>query len=161
MGIIHHQLIIKFLASGFYTGYSPLAPGTAGSLVGVLIYLLLQNLSNITYIAFIILIFISGIFIAGEAENIYQKKDSPYIVIDEIAGMLITFLFLPKGPKGPKWLIFLLAGFITFRIFDILKPFPARLVERRLAGGWGVMCDDILAGVYANLFIRGIDKFIW
>ncbi len=157
MGIVHRQIIIKFLASGFYAGYSPLAPGTAGSLVGVLIYLLLQNLSNITYIAFIILIFIAGIFIAGEAENIYQKKDSPYIVIDEIAGMLITFLFFPIGPKG---LIFLLSGFITFRIFDILKPFPVRLMERRLAGGWGVMCDDIMAGVYANLVIRGVDKFI-
>lgn len=155
MGIFQRQIIIKFLASGFYAGYSPLAPGTAGSLIGVLAYLLLQNLSNLEYIAVVILIFLTGVYIAGEAENIYHEKDSPFIVIDEIAGMLLTFLFLPMGIK------ILLAGFISFRIFDILKPFPIRVAERRLGGGWGVMSDDILAGVFANLLVRGLDRFIW
>lgn len=121
----------------------------------MLAYLLLQNISNGEYIAVIILISLAGVYIAGEAEDIYQEKDSPVIVIDEIACMLLTFLFLPGGIK------ILLAGFISFRIFDILKPFPIRMAERRLGGGWGIMCDDILAGVFANLLVRGLDKFIW
>lgn len=148
VGIVQRQQIIKFLASGFYAGYSPIAPGTAGSLVGVLAYLLLQNLSNAVFTAIVILISALGIYIAGKAENIYQKKDCPRIVIDEIAGMLLTFISLPKGIN------FLLAGFISFRIFDIFKPFPIRLIDRRLKGGWGIVLDDILAGVYANLLVR-------
>ena len=148
MSIFQSQPIVKFLASGFYAGYSPLAPGTAGSLVGVLAYLLLQNLSNAAYITIVILIALSGIYLSGKAEDIYQVKDSRYIVIDEIAGMLITFIFLPKGIN------FLFAGFVSFRIFDILKPFPIGLIDRRLEGGWGIMLDDVLAGVYANLLVR-------
>ena len=148
MSIFQSQPIVKFLASGFYAGYSPLVPGTAGSLVGVLAYLLLQNLSNAAYITIVILIAISGIYISGKAEDIYQVKDSRHIVIDEIAGMLITFIFLPN-----KGINFLLAGFVSFRIFDILKPFPIGLIDRRLEGGWGIMLDDVLAGVYANLLV--------
>ncbi len=149
MSIFQSQPIVKFLASGFYAGYSPLVPGTAGSLVGVLAYLLLQNLSNAAYITIVILIAISGIYISGKAEDIYQVKDSRHIVIDEIAGMLITFIFLPN-----KGINFLLAGFVSFRIFDILKPFPIGLIDRRLEGGWGIMLDDVLAGIYANLLVR-------
>ena len=148
VSMFHRQQVIKFLASGFYAGYSPLAPGTAGSLIGVFAYLLLQNLSNGVYIAIVLLLTMAGIYIAGEAEGVYQEKDSSHIVIDEITGMLITFISLPKSVS------FLLAGFIFFRIFDILKPFPARLAERRLSGGWGIMMDDVVAGVYANLLVR-------
>ncbi len=148
MGIFQRQPIIKFLASGFYTGYSPFAPGTAGSLMGVLVYLLLQHLSYPVRIGMVVLISVSGIFIAGEAEKLYGKKDCRHIVIDEIAGMLTTLVFLPQG------IGFLFAGFIAFRILDILKPFPAGLAERRLPGGWGIMMDDILAGVYAGLVVR-------
>jgi len=148
VGIFHH--LIKFLASGFYTGYSPLAPGTVGSLVGVLVYLLLQNLSDALYIVIVFSIIAAGIYIAGEAEALYRMNDSPRIVIDEIGGMLLTFASLPRDK------VFLLAGFIAFRLFDILKPFPARVLERRFAGGWGIMADDLMAGVYANLAIRGV-----
>jgi len=155
VSVIQRQTIIKFLASGFYSGYSPAVPGTVGSLIGVLAYLLLQNLSSIRYLTVVSFIFIAGVYISNEAEKIYGKKDSPHIVIDEVSGMLLTYLALPQG-----W-GFLLAGFVSFRIFDILKPFPIRLIDRRLGGGWGIMLDDILAGVYANILIRVLYKFIW
>ena len=115
MSIFQRQLIIKFLASGFYTGYFPVAPGTIGSLVGILACFLLQDVPFTTYAIVVILTLIAGIYISGEAEKIYQKKDSSYIVIDEIAGVFFTFIYLPKG------ISFLLAGFLAFRFFDILK----------------------------------------
>lgn len=154
MDIFHRKQIIKFLASGFFAGYSPIAPGTAGSLVGILAYLLLQNLSDAVYITIATVISACGIYISGSAEDIYEKKDCSNIVIDEIAGMLITFVFLPRGIK------YLIAGFIIFRIFDIIKPFPISVIDRKLRGGWGIMLDDVLAGVYANLSVRALSWVI-
>ncbi len=148
MGIFQRQLIIKFLASGFFTGYFPVAPGTIGSLVGILVCFFLQDIPFTTYAIVVILILIAGIYISGEAEKIYQAKDSSHIVIDEIAGILFTFIYLPKG------IGFLLAGFLVFRFFDILKPFPIRLIDEKIEGGWGIMLDDVLAGIYANILIR-------
>ena len=148
MAISYRQQIIKFLASGFYAGYFPVASGTIGSLVGIIAYLILQDVPNTLYTAIVILICIVGVYIAGEAEKIYQSKDSSYIVIDEIAGIFLTFIFLPRGIN------FLIAGFIIFRIFDILKPFPIRLIDEKLEGGWGIMLDDIMAGIYANISLR-------
>ena len=148
VGIFQRKLIIKFLASGFYAGYTPLAPGTAGSLVGMLLYLLLKNISNTSYLTVVALLIAAGVYIAAQAENKFQKKDCSNIVIDEIAGMLISLAFLPVSIK------FVIAGFIFFRIFDIIKPFPIRTVDRNLGGGWGIMLDDVLAGVFANLSIR-------
>ena len=148
MSIFQRQLIIKFLASGFYTGYFPVAPGTIGSLVGILACFLLQDVPFTTYAIVVILTLIAGIYISGEAEKIYQTKDSSHIVIDEIAGIFFTFIYLPKG------ISFLLAGFVAFRFFDILKPFPIRLIDEKIKGGWGIMFDDVLAGIYANILIR-------
>ncbi len=148
MSIFQRQSIIKFLASGFYTGYFPVAPGTIGSLVGILACFFLQGIPFITYAIVTILMLIAGIFISGAAERVFQAKDSSHIVLDEIAGVFVTFIFLPKG------VTFLLAGFIAFRFFDILKPFPIRLIDEKLNGGWGIMLDDVLAGVYANILIR-------
>lgn len=148
MSIFQRQLIIKFLASGFYTGYFPVAPGTIGSLVGILACFLLQYVPFTTYAIVVILTLIAGIYISGEAEKIYQKKDSSHIVIDEIAGIFFTFIYLPKG------ISFLLPGFVAFRFFDILKPFPIRLIDEKIKGGWGIMLDDVLAGIFANILIR-------
>ena len=148
MSIYQRQLIIKFLASGFYTGYFPVAPGTIGSLVGILACFLLQDVPFTTYAIVVILTLIAGIYISGEAEKIYQTKDSSHIVIDEIAGVFFTFIYLPKG------ISFLLAGFVAFRFFDILKPFPIRSIDEKIKGGWGIMFDDVLAGIYANILIR-------
>lgn len=154
MGIFQRQLIIKFLASGFYSGYSPFAPGTAGSLVGILLYLLLQNISDASYITIVVLIFGIGVYISAQAEGIYQKKDCSNIVIDEIAGMLVSLAFFQSGQSGPGGMKFIISGFILFRIFDIIKPFPVRTIDRKLGGGWGIMLDDIMAGIYANLSLR-------
>ncbi len=147
-GIYQRQLIIKFLASGFYTGYFPVASGTIGSLVGILACFLIQDISFTSYAIVTILILIAGIYISGEAEKIYQAKDCSYIVIDEIAGIFFTFLYLPMD------ISFLIAGFLAFRFFDILKPFPIRLIDEKIEGGWGIMFDDVLAGIYANILIR-------
>jgi len=148
VGIFQRQLFIKFLASGFFTGYFPVAPGTIGSLVGILACFFLQDVPFTAYAIVLILTLIAGIYISGEAEKIYQAKDSSHIVIDEIAGIFFTFLYLPMDVS------FLLAGFLAFRFFDILKPFPIRLIDEKIEGGWGIMFDDVLAGIYANILIR-------
>ncbi|MCC6545173.1 MAG: phosphatidylglycerophosphatase A [Nitrospirae bacterium] len=148
MVIFQRQLIIKFLSSGFFAGYFPVAPGTIGSLAGILACFLLRDVPFSTYVIIVILILIAGIYIAGEAEKIYQAKDCPHIVIDEIAGIFFTFIYIPKD------LGFLLAGFLAFRFFDILKPYPIRMIDEKIEGGWGIMFDDVLAGIYANLLIR-------
>ena len=139
--------LIKFIASGAYSGYSPIAPGTAGSAVGILIYLLAFSLqlSAFSYLLLTISIVLIGIWVSGKAEYIFKRKDSQKIVIDEIAGMLISLFMLPHG----FWI--LLSGFIIFRIIDISKPF---YILERLPKGFGVMMDDVAAGIATNLILR-------
>lgn len=138
-------------------GHFPVAPGTAGSVVGVILAVILRHLplarwelSGITTVV-IALIFVAGVWGGGRAEQFYGVKDPGAVVIDEVAGQLVVFLFY--APAG--WLAWV-AGFVFFRIFDILKPFPARRAEH-LPGGWGIMTDDIVAGAYgaAALFLLG------
>ncbi len=139
--------IIKFIATGAYSGYSPIAPGTAGSVVGISIYLLSISfqLSAFSYLLLTISIVFIGIWVSGKAEEIFEKKDSQKIVIDEIAGMLISLFMLPQG------FFIVLSGFIIFRVLDIAKPF---YILEKLPGGWGVMMDDVAAGIAANLILR-------
>ena len=139
--------LIKFIATGAYSGYSPVAPGTAGSAVGILIYLLAFSLqlSAFSYLLLTISIVLIGIWVSGKAEYIFKRKDSQKIVIDEIAGMLISLFMLPHG----FWI--LLSGFIIFRIIDISKPF---YILERLPKGFGVMMDDVAAGIATNLILR-------
>ncbi len=142
--------LIKFLATGFYTGYTPIAPGTAGSLIGVIIYLGMYRLSWPLYLLILIVLSLFGICISNKATiYFFKEKDSKRIVIDEIIGFLIAMFLIPFKLK------FILVAFIVFRVIDILKPFPLRRLEK-LPGGWGVMCDDLLAGVYANLIVQAI-----
>jgi phosphatidylglycerophosphatase A len=137
--------IVKFVATGGYVGFLPIAPGTWGSLVGLGLFLLLAPLPLLLYsIVFVSLIAI-GVWVAGEAERLLGQKDASPIVIDEIAGMLLTYLALPSA-----W-VPVLSGFIFFRIFDILKPIPQL---ERLPGGWGIMLDDLCAGVLAHFCVR-------
>lgn len=89
-----------------------------------------------------------AVWIAGRAEAALGRKDAPTIVIDEVAGMLVTLAGVPFSPGA------VVAGFVLFRAFDVLKPWPARLIERRLPGGWGVVLDDVAAGVYGNLTLQ-------
>ena len=135
--------LIKMLATGFGAGLSPVAPGTAGTLVGVLICLLCCPMPWVFRLLFVIAISILSIYVAGQAETLYGKTDDQRIVIDEIAGLQVTML--PVAITG----LHLLLAFVLFRIFDIWKPFPVNRLQN-LPGGWGVVADDLGAGVYAG-----------
>src|SRR4030042_569154 len=145
---------ILFSASGFGVGYSPVAPGTLGTLLAIPIYYFLSNIPSPIYEITLIGFFFLSIWISENAEIIFRKKDDRRIVIDEMMGFLITMLWIPKT------IYFILIGFFLFRFFDILKPIPIRLLERRLKGGFGVVLDDVAAGVYSNVVLRLIYLFI-
>jgi len=134
---------IHFLAFGFGTGLSPIAPGTFGTLAAIPIYLLIQPLSLPIYLAIVIAISLLGIWLCGRSQDELGLHDPGGIVWDEIAGYLITMILAPTG-----WL-WIILGFIFFRIFDIWKPWPIRWVDSKVEGGLGVMLDDIIAAVFA------------
>lgn len=140
--------IILFLASGFGSGYLPIAPGTWGSLVGVLLYWPLSRLATWPLVVTVLTLAILSCWIAGLAEGFLKAKDPGIIVIDEVAGIFFSLVLLPF-----TWKI-AVAGFFLFRLFDIWKPFPARTIQDKLPGGWGVVGDDLMAGVYANLVLQ-------
>lgn len=136
-----------FFATGFLTGYFPFASGTVGSFLAVLIYLLIPGFEEPYILIFVILLFsVVGIFTSEFAEKIYGF-DPPEVVIDEIVGMWITLLFVPKT------LVITAIGFVLFRIFDIVKPFPARQ-SQDLKGGIGIMLDDIVSGFYSLVILH-------
>jgi phosphatidylglycerophosphatase A len=140
--------LIMALATGFYTGYLPKAPGTWGSLVALPLHLLLIQLSPVGYAISLAVFVILAVLISGSAEKIYDYKDPGIIVIDEIAGMLVALIAAPHHPLG--WLL----AFVLFRFFDIWKPFPISWVDRRVQGGVGIVLDDLLAGLFALIVIR-------
>jgi len=136
------------MATGFGVGYSPVAPGTLGTLVAIPVYYFLSNISSPIYEITLIGFFFLSVWISENAEIFFGKKDDQRIVIDEMMGFLITMLWVPKTMR------FILIGFLLFRFFDILKPFPIRRLERRLKGGFGVVWDDVMAGVYGNIILH-------
>ena len=139
-----------FIATFGYCGYFPFAPGTVGSAAGLLVYLVVWwSQSSVFEIALIAVLFLAGTWAGTVAERYFGGIDPGPIVLDEVVGMLITLAFIPVGPSGA------LAGFLLFRVFDVLKPFPARRLES-LHGGLGVMADDAMAAVYANLSLRAL-----
>lgn len=139
--------MVIFIAQAGYTGRFPIAPGTAGTLVGVLLFSAMNGLSPWAYVCAWLLIFIVGLWAAGRAEVVLGRKDHPSIVIDEIAGYLLGMFMLPTG-----W-AYVIAGFSLFRVFDVVKPFPLRRIQD-FHGGLGIMLDDIGAGIYTNLALR-------
>jgi phosphatidylglycerophosphatase A len=141
-----------FLATGCYVGNIPIAPGTFGSVWGIPLSYLISNINLWYGLTFIIMFSGFAVFVSGKAEKQLGAKDPGCIVIDEIAGLLVTFWGLPFN------IFTILTGFVIFRCFDIVKPFPIKRVERNVPGGLGIVLDDIMAGVYANLTIRVI---IW
>ncbi len=146
--------IARLLATGFGAGNVPLAPGTAGSLIGLLLFLLLSGLTTTAYLGVLILLIAAGTWSAGVAECEMGKDDSR-IIVDEICGMLATFAAFPPALKAPSrtfWTALAL-GFLAFRFFDIAKVPPLRRIER-LPGGFGIVGDDLMAAVYANLLLR-------
>jgi phosphatidylglycerophosphatase A len=139
-----------FLATAGYCGYFPVAPGTVGSAAGLVVYLLVWwTRSPLVEVGLIAVLFAVGVWAGSIAERYFGGIDPGPIVLDEVVGMLITLAFIPVGLSGA------LAGFVLFRIFDVLKPFPARRLES-LHGGLGVMADDAMAAVYANLSLRAL-----
>ena len=138
-----------FVATVAYCGYFPIAPGTAGSAAGLIVYLLVWwTRSPLVEVGLIVTVFAAGVWAATEAERFFGGIDPGPVVIDEVLGMLITLAFMPVG------VVTAIAGFVLFRIFDVIKPYPANRFER-LHGGFGVMADDAMAAVYANLVLRG------
>jgi phosphatidylglycerophosphatase A len=137
-----------FIATVGYCGYFPFAPGTVGSAAGLLFYALVWwTGSPIVEVAMIAGLFVAGVWAGTTAERYFGGVDPGPIVVDEVVGMLITLAFIPVGWAGA------LVGFVLFRIFDVIKPFPAGRLEA-LHGGLGVMADDAMAAVYANLSLR-------
>ena len=137
-----------FLATVAYCGYFPIAPGTVGSAAGLVVYLAVWSThSPFVEAALILAVFAVGAWAGTIAERYFGGIDPGPVVIDEVLGMLVTLAFLSVGWTGA------LAGFCLFRIFDVLKPFPANRLER-LHGGLGVMADDAMAAVYANISLR-------
>lgn len=139
-----------FLATAGYCGYFPIAPGTIGSAAGLLVYLIVWWAgSPIVEAALIALTFVAGTWAATRAERFFGGIDPGPVVIDEVLGMLVTLAFIPAG-----WTA-VLTGFVLFRVFDVIKPYPADRLEK-LHGGFGIMADDAMAAVYANLSLRAL-----
>jgi len=137
---------VKILSTFFYVGYLPFIPGTFGSLIGILLFLLIGgNILNYAQLTFLIIAI--GFLVSGSAEKLMQKKDPPYIVIDEVSGMLLSLLFLPYDIK------IAVVAFILFRVLDTLKPYPAGRLES-FRGGRGIMADDLIAGFYTNIILQ-------
>ena len=151
------ERLLKLGAAFFGLGYFPLAPGTAGALGGAGLYLLLrwkggvipEKFSELTpgYLIFLAVFFLIGVYLSTRGEKIWRRPDPAKVVIDEAFSFLITMFCV--GYSLPV----LAAGFVLNRIFDVLKPFPLRSLEK-LPRGWGIMMDDLGAGVYSNLALR-------
>ena len=137
-----------FAASGCCAGYIPFAPGTMGSIAALPLPFFLSGINLYYTVPLIVIFIIFSVVIADHAEKIIKKKDPGVIVIDEIAGIIITFAGIPLN----MWTI--IAGFLIFRFFDILKPFPIRLIEKKIPGGAGIVLDDVAAGVFSNIVLR-------
>jgi phosphatidylglycerophosphatase A len=135
------------VATGLGSGYSPLAPGTAGSLVGLVLYWPLQRLPLLWQVTTLGLVFGWGVICASYVVRQVGDPDPGIVVVDEVVGMWASLLYLPF-----TWATAVTA-FLMFRAMDIFKPYPARDLES-LPGGWGIMADDLMAGIYANLLLR-------
>ena len=143
---------VHFCALGFGSGLIPLMPGTFGSLAAIPLVLLFAPAGNVIFITATILSCIAGVYFCGKTATDMGVHDHGSIVWDEVAGMLLTFLFVPLSMST------LIAGFVLFRIFDILKPWPIGPVDKTVHGGPGIMLDDILAGIMACVCLHGL---IW
>ena len=146
--------INTLISSFFFLGYSPVAPGTAGTLGAIpLFYLMASYLSSEWYILILILITALAIMVSSRAEKIYNKEDPGEVVIDEVVGYLVTMAFI--APTAVN----IVLGFLLFRALDILKPFPCRRLEK-IHGGYGIVLDDVAAGVWANLLLVAINNVL-
>ena len=139
---------VHFLALGFGSGLIPFMPGTFGSLAALPLLIACSQISLISFIALTLIFSVVGIYLCGKTADDMQVHDHGSIVWDEIAGMFVTFLFVPISASS------LLVGFVLFRLFDILKPWPISWLDKRLRGGSGIMLDDVLAGIASNIVLQ-------
>jgi phosphatidylglycerophosphatase A len=135
------------IATGLGSGYSPFAPGTAGSAVGLLFWWPLHRLPVAAQAAALVVVFAAGVVASTRVARGIGIEDPGIVVVDEVIGMWTSLILLPFTPVNA------IAGFVLFRILDVIKPYPARQFES-LPGGWGIMMDDLMAGIYANLLLR-------
>lgn len=139
---------IIFLATGGLIGFAPVAPGTFGSLAAIplCVGIALQALP-VAVVSTIILI-LASVWIAHRASRLMAQHDPAQVVIDEFCGMVVALVGIPVSPFS------VILGFILFRVFDILKPFPIRWVDKKITGGWGIVLDDVIAGLFANAVLH-------
>lgn len=138
------------VATALGAGYVPFAPGTVGSVAGLVVFALVRVTGQpLIELAAIVLVFVSGAWAATAAERHFGHIDPGPVVIDEVLGMLVTVALIPVSLTG------LAVGFVLFRVFDVIKPPPCDRLEA-LPGGWGVMSDDLMAAIYAHLCMRGL-----
>ncbi len=145
--------MIKVVATGFGSGLVPFAPGTAGTLLGIPVYLALSRMSWTLYCVFLVVLTLLACYVSHEAERMFGEKDPPRVVIDEVVGFQWTMFLV-----GPTF-FHVLAGFVLFRVLDILKVFPAGYFQRRLSGGIAIVMDDVVAGMYGNIALLIMIRF--
>ncbi len=141
---------VCFLGLGFGSGLAPIAPGTFGTIAAIPVYWLMSGLPLISYLLLTLIAFIAGIWICQRSADWLGKDDPSAVVWDEIVGYLVTMI---AAPVGWQWM---LIGFVLFRFFDIIKPWPIRWFDKNLHGGLGIMVDDVVAGVFATLILHFI-----
>ena len=144
---------VHFLSLGFGSGLSRIAPGTMGTLAAIPVYLFIHELSPLYYSLLVLLFLFSGFWLCQKTSVALGVDDHSGIVWDEIVGYLITMAFVPTN------VITVILGFLLFRLFDIVKPWPIRNLDRKLHGGVGIMLDDVLAGLYAAIVLQGLLYF--
>lgn len=145
---------IVISAAWFGTGFSPFASGTVGTLAAIPFYLVLAHLSLPLYLLTLTAFILFSCWVSGQAEAVFGEHDSGRIVIDEVAGFLVTMTAVPLSWQGVA------AGFLLFRFFDIAKIPPARYFDRQVKNGWGVVLDDVVAGVYSCISLHLLTRFL-
>ena len=146
------RTLITLLSTGCYTGYTPKAPGTAGSILGLGLVWIMSDLALPYYLLATLAFFVLGVWVSSRAEHLFGHEGAE-IVIDEVVGIMIVFTGMSLD------VITVIAGFFLFRALDIWKPFPCDRMQR-LSGGWGVMMDDAIAAVYTNLLLLLMARLI-
>jgi len=149
------QKSVMFLATGCYIGNISFAPGTFGSVLGLPLCFFLSKIDFLIAVLLILIFILCATWIANEAEKLLNTKDPGCIVIDEIAGIILTLFGLPFNITSVT------VGFLVFRTLDIWKPYPIRFLENKFSGGIGIVLDDVVAGILSNLILRAFMKAIY
>ena len=153
--------LILFIATAAGSGYVPVAPGTAGTVVGTALFLLgLRALPAPLYLLTLVAAIVLAIWVSDAAIPLFGNKDPRQVTIDEVVGVLTALALLPRASSPAHDHLLVVLGFLFFRIFDILKPPPVRNIERAAPGGLGIVLDDVAAGLYANLSLRIVARLL-